>query len=80
MIAGMKRLGLLAQTIDQLLAGADRQRRNVIDGFFRIKLGALAAGPVENVDDMTLDVEQAQLEYREQPAGTAADDDGVRGR
>ena len=78
MIAGMKGLGLVEQTIDELLAGANGKRRDVIDGFFGIEFRALAAGPVENVDDLALDVEQAQLEYGEQPARSAADDDGIR--
>ena len=47
--------------------------RNVVDGLFRIKLGALAARPVEDVDQMAFEIEQAQLEHREQADGPRAD-------
>ena len=73
----MERLDLLHQPMGQFGAGDDGQRRNVIDRLFRIKLGALAARPVENVDDMAFDVEKAQFENREQPAGAGANDDRI---
>ena len=70
-----ERLDLLHQAVGQLLPRDDRQRRNIIDGLFGIKLGALSAGPVENVDDMRLDIEKPQFEHREQTARPGADDD-----
>ena len=45
-----ERLDLLQQPVGQLLAGDDRQRRNVVDRLLGIELGALAAGLVEDVD------------------------------
>ena len=41
---GFEGLGLLQQSIDQLLRAANRQCRNVIDRLIGIQLGALAAG------------------------------------
>ncbi len=51
--------------------------RNVVDRFFRIELGALAADLVEDVDEMRLHVEQAKFEHGEQAAGARADDQHV---
>ena len=64
----MERLGLIQQALGELRAGDDRQAGNVVDRLFGIKLGALAARPVENVDDMALDIEQAEFENRKQTA------------
>ena len=50
---------------------------NVVDRLFRIELGALAADLVEDVDQMHLHVEQAELEHGEQPARARADDQHV---
>ena len=61
------------------MAGDDRQGRNVVDRLFRIKLRALPAGAVQNVDDMALDVEQAKLENRKEPARPGANDHRVGG-
>ncbi len=62
-----ERLDLLHQRVDQPLRRHLRQRRNVVDRLLRIELGALAADLVEDVDEMRLHVEQAELEHREQP-------------
>ena len=59
-------------------AGDHREAGNVVDRLFRIELGALAARPVENVDQMALQVEQAELEHGEQADRPRADDDDVR--
>ena len=48
----LERLDLLHQAVGQPLPGDDRERRNVVDRLFRIELGALAAGLVEDVDQM----------------------------
>src|SRR5262249_12878229 len=47
------------------------------DRLFRIKLGALSADLVEDVDKVRLDVEQAKFEYREQADRARADDEDV---
>ena len=52
-------------------------RRNVVDRLLRIELGALAADLVEDVDEMRLHVEQAELEHREQADRARADDEHV---
>ena len=72
-----ERMDLLHQRVGQALSGDDGQARNVVDRLFRIKLGALPAGPVEDVDQMRLDVEQAELEHREQADRACADDQHV---
>jgi hypothetical protein len=74
---GMEGLDLFHQLVRQLLPRHDGQRRNVIDGLFGIKLGALPARTVENVDQMRPDVEQAELEHREKPHGSRADNHGI---
>ena len=58
-------------------AGDLRDRRNVVDRLLGIKLGALAADLVEDVDEMALDVEQAELEHGEQADRAGADDEHV---
>ena len=63
---GLERGDLLEQPVGQLLAGADRDARNVIDRLLRIKLGALPAGPVENVHDLGFQLGKAELEDGEQ--------------
>ena len=65
---GAERLDLLHELVGQLLAGDDGQPGNVVDRLLGIELGALAAGPVENVDDVAFDVDEAELEHGEKPA------------
>ena len=72
-----ERLDLLHQRVDQALRRDFRDRRNVVDRLLGIKLGALAADLVEDVDEMRLDVEQAELEHGEQPDRAGADDEHV---
>ena len=73
-----ERLDLLRQRVDQPLAGDDRIAGNVVDRLLRIELGALPADLGQDVDEMGLDVEQAELEDGEQADRAGADDDGVR--
>ena len=47
----LERLDLLEELVDQPLAGDHRVAGNVVDRLLGIELGALAARPVENVDD-----------------------------
>ncbi len=70
-------LDLLQQSVDQFLAGDDGQPRNVVDRFFGIKLGALAAGAVQNVDQVALQIQQSQLEHGEQTDGAGADNGNI---
>ena len=72
-----ERLDLLHQTIGQLLAGDDGQAGNVVDRLFRIKLGALPARPVEDVDQMAFEIEQPKLEHGEQADGARADNGDI---
>ena len=73
-----ERLDLLQQIVGQALAGDDGEAGNVIDRLFRIQLGALAAGLGQYVDEMRLDVEQAQLKHRKQADWPRADNDNIR--
>src|SRR5262249_39841865 len=73
----MERLDLLHQRICQALAGDVGDAGNVVDRLFRIKLGALAADLVENIDEVRLDIEQAQLEHRKQANRSGADDQHI---
>ena len=73
----IERLDLFQQPVGQFLAGDDGQAGNVVDRFFRIELGALPARPVENVDQMAFEIEQPQLEHREQADGARADNDDI---
>ncbi len=60
----IERLDLFHQPVGQFLAGDDGQAGNVVDRLFRIKLGALTAGPVEDVDQMGFEIQQAQARTR----------------
>src|SRR5262249_17467238 len=74
----VKRLVLLPQPVGPFLTGDDRDARDVVDRLLRIELGALAAGPVQNVDQMALQVEKPQFENGEQPDGACAYDYHIR--
>ena len=69
---------LLQQPVGQLLAGHHRQRGDVVDRLLRIELGALPAGLVQNVHQVGLHVQEAQLEHREQAHRARPHDDHVR--
>src|SRR5690606_23740325 len=60
------------------LPGDHREAWNVVDRLFRVEFGALAAWPVEDVDDVALEVEQAELEHGKEAHGPCPDDDDVR--
>src|SRR6516225_11441896 len=72
-----ERLDLRHEGIADALPGDVRNSGNVVDRLFRIELGALPADLVKDVDDMRLHVEQAELEYGEQPARSRANDENV---
>ena len=73
----VERLDLLHQRVGQAMAGDVGDAGNVVDRLFGIELGALAADLVEDVDEVRLDVEQAELEYGEQADWPRADDQNV---
>jgi hypothetical protein len=73
----VERLDLLHQSLGQPLAGDFRNSRNVVDRLLGVELGALAAGLVEDVDQVGLHVEQPKLEHREQAHWARADDERV---
>ena len=73
----VERLDLLEQRVGQFLAGAHRHRRDVVDRLVRVELDALAARRGQRVDDVRLDLQQAQFEDLEQADRAGADDDGV---
>jgi hypothetical protein len=68
---------LLHQRLGQTVAGDIRDARDIVDRLFRIKLRALPAHLVEDIDQMRLDIEQAELEYREQADRPGADDQNI---
>ena len=73
----IKRLDLLQQPVDQFLAGDDGQAGNIVDRLFRIKLGALAAGAVQNIDQVAFEIQEAQLEHGEQADRARADNGDI---
>ena len=72
-----ERFDLRHQRGDQPLRRAIGHAGDIVDRFLRIKLGALSADLVKNVDQVRLHIEQAQLEHREQPARPGPDDKHV---
>src|SRR5262249_39110015 len=70
-----ERLDLLHERVRQPLARHHRQGRNVVDRLFGIEFGALAADLVKDVDEMRLDVEQAEFKYGKKTAGAGANDE-----
>jgi hypothetical protein len=74
---GIERLDLRHQRLGETVAGDVGDAGNVVDRLLGIELGALAARLVEDVDQVRLHVEQAELEHREQPAGARSDDQHV---
>jgi hypothetical protein len=74
---GAERLDLLHEPVGQLLPGNHSEARDVVDRLLGIELGALAAGPIENVNHMGLDVDEAELEHGEQPDRACPNDHGI---
>ena len=75
--AGSNGLICSQQPVGQLLAGADRDAGNVVDRLLRIKLGALAARPVENVDQMGFQLGEAELKHGEQAHWARANNNDI---
>ena len=70
----VERRDLLHQAVDELLGAAGGQRRDVVDRLVGIKLGALAAGRGQRIDQVAADAQEAELENLEQAAGAGAND------
>ena len=77
MILRVEGLDLLQQRVDQTLRAGIGNAGNVVDRLLRIKLRALAADLVENVDEVRLHVEQAKLEDGKEADRPRADNDNV---
>ena len=75
--AGVERLDLFEQPVDEFLCATHRQRRDVVDRLVRVELRALAARVLERVHDVALHAQQAELEHREQAGRASADDDAL---
>lgn len=73
----VERLDLLHQPVHQLLCTAHRNGRDVVNGFIRVELGALAAGLGQGIHHVGMDVQQSQFKNLEQAGGAGADDDYV---
>jgi hypothetical protein len=74
---GAEGFDLLEQVVGEFLAGAHGHGRDVVDRLVGVQLDALAAGVAQRVDDVGLDLEQAEFEHLEQADRAGADDDGV---
>ena len=59
----IERRDLLQEIGGEVLSGDFGQTGNIVDRLFRIKLGALAAGTIENIDHMGAQIEQTKLEH-----------------
>ncbi len=74
---GLERMDLLHQLVDQALRRDRGPAWNVVDRLFRVELGALPAGAIENVDEMAFHVEEAELEHGEQADRPCSDNENV---
>ncbi len=74
---GAEGLDLCHEPVGQLLAADHGEPRDVVDRLLWVELGALAARAVENVDDMGLDVDEAELEHGKEAYGPCPYNDGV---
>ena len=75
----MKGLRLIHESLRELGTRDNRQGWNVIDRFFRVELRALAAGAIEYIDDMALDIQQAKFKNRKQAARPRPNDHRISG-
>jgi hypothetical protein len=73
-----ERLDLLHQFVRQTLPADLGPGRNVIDRLFRVELGALAAGTVENIDQMAFEIVKAEFEYGKEADRPGTNDHNVR--
>src|SRR5690606_34205713 len=75
--AAVKRLDLLQEVVCQLFSRAYGDSRDVVDRLVRVKLGTLAAGFRNRIDNLRLQPQQAELEHLEQAARTGSDDNDI---
>ncbi len=68
---------LLLQIVGQPLTGDVRNAGNVVDRLLWIEFRALAARARQDVHEMRLDIQEAQLEDRKEAGGPGADDEHV---
>ena len=68
-----ERRDLRHQRVDQRLAAAHRDGRNVVDRLVGVQRGRLAADMGQGVDDLGAQPQQAELEHREQADRAGAD-------
>ena len=74
---GLEGGDLVCEPGGQLVAGAHRYARDVVDGFVAVQLYALAARVRQCVNDVGHQALQAQLKHLEQADGARADHDGI---
>src|SRR5579862_6800552 len=72
-----ERLDLLHQPVGELLAVHHRKSGNVVDRLLGIQLGALPPRPVEDIDDLSLQIEKTELENGEQADRTRAENHNI---
>ena len=77
MVGGVEGGGLLFEVGDELGAVDGGKAGDVVDGFFGVERGALAAQRRERVDDMGADLQHAELEDGKEAYGACADDGDV---
>ncbi len=68
---------LFEQAGGQVVACDDRPSGDVVDGFFGVKLRALAARFIEDVDEGAFHIQQAKFEGAEKAAGACADYENI---
>ena len=75
----LERLGLFHEAVGQLLAGADRHRRDVVNRFVGIKLDGLAAdlGQLESITWALISSRPSSNTWNRAPARAGANDDGI---
>jgi hypothetical protein len=73
----IERCDLLQEIGGEILSGDFGQTGNIIDRLFRIKLGALAAGTIENIDHMGAQIEQTKLEHGKEADRAGADNNHI---
>jgi hypothetical protein len=75
--AAVKRFDLRQETVRQFLARADPDGWNVVNGLIGVKLGALAAGFRNGIDNFRFQAEQSELENLKQAAWPCSNDNDI---
>ena len=74
----VERRDLFQQPVCQVLPRNYGPGGNVVNRFFGVEFGALAARLIQNIDQMGLHIEKAEFEHREKPDWPRADDNHIR--